>query len=332
MGAGVPATMSLWWTTSASHTLLPSKPDMDDALKISGTVHQPVLLDAVLELLDPQLGQVMVDGTFGGGGHARAIAQRVGSGGLVIGLDRDAAAVERAERSDLASNIRLFHHNYLETGDVLGEVGVAAADGILLDLGLSSDQLADAGRGFSFTSDGPLDLRFDVTSGRPASELANRLPEKRLADLIYGYGEERLSRRIARKIVEARRQAPIKTARQLADVILSAVPRPKPGRGYRIHPATRTFQALRIAVNEELDVLAKSLARAPDWLCDGGRIAVISFHSLEDRLVKNAFRGDSRYQILTKKPISARDEELADNPRSRSAKLRGAVRAPRNVP
>ena len=196
-------------------------------------------------------------------------------------------------------------------------------DGILLDLGLSSDQLADTRRGFSFQADGQLDLRFDTSRGEPAWELIARLDERSLADIIYQFGEERFSRRIAKRIVETRRTSPIQTADELAQLVRSCVPR---SRGHRIDPATRTFQALRIAVNGELSALEQALSVLPDCLAPGGRLAIISFHSLEDRLVKHAFRADDRLTVLTKRPLRPTDEEAAANPRARSAKLRVAER------
>src|SRR5213075_2739386 len=206
--------------------------------------------------------------------------------------------------------------------DVLDSLGIDAVDAVLLDLGLSSDQLADDERGFSFESSGPLDLRFNREEGESAASLIGRLPERELADVIYQYGEERLSRRIARRIVELRAERPIRTAAELADIVRRCVPRSKD----RIDPATRTFQALRIAVNRELESLDLALQRLPDRLRQGGRLAIISFHSLEDRRVKEAFRGDPRLKPLTKKPVRASEEEMFRNPRSRSAKLRVAER------
>jgi 16S rRNA (cytosine1402-N4)-methyltransferase len=206
----------------------------------------------------------------------------------------------------------------------LQQIGISAVDGVVLDLGLSSDQLADASRGFSFDADGPLDLRFNPALGRPASQLVNRLSAETLADLIFEFGEERHSRRIARAIVERRTERPIESAREFAELVRSCVPRPK--QGDRIDPATRTFQALRIAVNEELQSLEIALRRLPDCLEPGGRVAIISFHSLEDRRVKEAFRDDPRYEVLTKKPLRPTPAEQIRNPRSRSAKLRVAAR------
>lgn len=291
-----------------------------------GSIHLSVMLDEVVQWLEPRRGAVIVDGTLGGGGHTRAFAERVGPEGMVIALDRDPAAVAAAEKSLAGLPIRLAQANFCDLPEVLETLNVAAVDGIVLDLGLSSDQLADESRGFSFSLDAPLDLRFDPTEGEPAWRLVNRLSEQSLADLIYQYGEERHSRRIARAIVERRRNAPIKTAAELAELVRRVVPRTPDTR--RLDPATRTFQALRIATNEELKSLEIALRRLPDCLRPGGRLAIISFHSLEDRRVKEAFRDDERCEILTRKPIRPTSEETERNPRSRSAKLRVAARTP----
>jgi len=286
--------------------------------------HVPVLLTEVLEGLAPKAGQTFVDGTLGGGGHTRALAERVGSTGLVIALDRDPATLDAAEHILAGLPIKVVHANFSEIPEVLEQLELPAVDGVLLDLGLSSDQLAADDRGFSFDSQGPLDLRFDPGEGLAAWELIARMPAEELADIIYQFGEERFSRRIARKIVEQRAEQPIRTARQLAEVVRRCVPRSRDTD--RIDPATRTFQALRIAVNQELAALESALAHLPDCLSPGGRLAIISFHSLEDRRVKHAFREDPRLKALTKKPICPGEDELARNPRSRSAKLRVAER------
>jgi 16S rRNA (cytosine1402-N4)-methyltransferase len=293
---------------------------MDDV-----TVHVPVLLDEVLEGLQLTEGGVFVDGTLGGAGHTRALAERVGMTGRVIAIDVDPAAVRRAEGLLAGMPVAVATASYTDIPEVLDEVGVRLVDGILLDLGLSSDQLADIARGFSFQSEGELDLRFDPEHGEPAWRMLARLSEQHLADLIYQYGEERYSRRIARRIVEERRTRPIRTSSHLADLVRSCVPRSK---GHSIDPATRTFQALRIAVNGELDGLKIALRRLPNCLKPGGRLAIISFHSLEDRLVKEAFRDDPRLKAVTRKPIEASESEVARNPRARSAKLRVAEREP----
>jgi 16S rRNA (cytosine1402-N4)-methyltransferase len=287
------------------------------------TQHVPVMAAEVIEWLRPAAGQTFVDGTLGGGGHTRLLAEAVGPTGLVIALDRDEEAVDRAANELRELPVRAVHGNYGDIPEVLAGLNVEAVDGILLDVGLSSDQLADANRGFSFQSEGPLDLRFDTTRGEPAWKLIERLSAEHLADLIFAYGEERFSRRIARRIVETRRANPIHTASELARIVRASVPR---SRDERIDPATRTFQALRIAVNEELKWLEVAVRRLPDCLGPGGRLAVISFHSLEDRLVKEGFRNDARLAVVTRRPVRPSENEVAANPRSRSAKLRVAER------
>jgi 16S rRNA (cytosine1402-N4)-methyltransferase len=289
----------------------------------SPSIHLPVLLDEVIELLRPEPGHFFVDGTFGGGGHARALAERVQPGGRVLATDLDPLAANRFSSAATVLPIEVVQASYADIPTLLAGRDAAAVDGILLDLGLSSDQLADAKRGFSFQADGELDLRFNTEVGEPAWRLIARLGEKQLADIIYQYGEERLSRRIARRLVDERQRAPIRTAAELARLVRSCVPR---SRGHGIDPATRTFQALRIAVNDELGALERALANLPSCLKRGGRLAIISFHSLEDRLVKHAFRSDARVTVVTKRPLQASDDEVARNPRARSAKLRVAER------
>lgn len=286
--------------------------------------HVPVMLDQVVDWLDPRPQMVIVDGTLGGGGHTRALAERVGPAGLIVALDRDPDAIDAAEQNLAGMPVKLVQTNFCDLPEVLEQLEIPAVDGIVLDLGISSDQLADAERGFSFSSEGPLDLRFDPTAGEPARRLLNRLDAERLADLIYQYGEERYSRRIARAIVRRRREKPIETAAELAGLIRGCVPRRPDSR--RIDPATRTFQALRIAVNEELKSLEIALRRMPDCLRPQARMAVISFHSLEDRRVKEAFRDDGRMEVLTPRPLRPGKEEIDRNPRARSAKLRVAAR------
>lgn len=286
--------------------------------------HVPVLLDEIVQGLSPRPGSILVDGTLGGGGHTRALAERVMPGGEVIALDRDPAAVAAAEQNLAGLPVRLVQANYADLPEILQQLGIPAVDGIVLDLGLSSDQLADASRGFSFAAEGELDLRFDPTQGEPAHRLVNRLSAEHLADLIFHYGEERYSRRIARAIVERRREQPIRTAAELAELVRRCVPRSRTE--HQIDPATRTFQALRIAVNEELKWLEVALRRMAECLRPAGRLAVISFHSLEDRRVKETFRDDPRYETITRRPLRASPEEMARNPRSRSAKLRVAAR------
>jgi 16S rRNA (cytosine1402-N4)-methyltransferase len=298
-----------------------------------GSLHQPVLVDAVVSMLVPRAGagSIIVDGTVGGGGHALALAKPLGAGGRIIGLDRDPAMLALADASVRAAGasgtVTLVHAAYDDLRRVLDELGIDRVGGILLDLGLASDQLSWEDRGFSFATDGPLDMRFDPSEPGPtAGELVNRLKAAELAQLFFDFGEERFSRRIARRIVEGRKAAPLTTSGQLADLVRRSVP----GRARHgpIDPATRVFQALRIAVNDELGRLDAALAAIPDLLAPRGRAAVISFHSLEDRRVKWAFKRDPRLRVLTKKPVTATVEEVARNPRARSAKLRVVEQCP----
>jgi 16S rRNA (cytosine1402-N4)-methyltransferase len=287
---------------------------------IPGRAHVSVLLQPVIEFLAPRDAGRYIDATLGAGGHAAAILDASAPSGRLLGLDADphalALAAQNLER--FGARVQLAHTNFENLHAIAAAHGFASADGIVLDLGLSSMQLKDAARGFSFLTDGALDMRFDPNDSTTAADLVNTLSEKELADLIFEYGEERASRRLARAIVYAR---PIRTARQLADVIARAV-----GRRGKIHPATRTFQALRIAVNRELAVLACVLPQVIETLKPGGRVAMISFHSLEDRRVKYFFRESEQLRVLTKHPVQPADEEIAANPRSRSAKLRVAER------
>jgi 16S rRNA (cytosine1402-N4)-methyltransferase len=270
---------------------------------------------------------ILVDGTAGAGGHTRALAERVGNSGRVIALDRDPAMRALAAKAVEGLPVSLVGASYAVLPEVLSDLGIrpGTVDGLVLDLGLSSDQLAWSTRGFSFANDGPLDMRFDPESGEPtAADLVNTLDEAELARIFFEYGEERYSRRVARRIVEARRAEPFQTTVQFAAVVRRGIP----GKWGKIDPATRVFQALRIAVNHELDALDAALAFLPDLLKPGGRAAIISFHSLEDRRVKHAFRNESRLRVLTRKPVTAGPEELSRNPRSRSAKMRVVERCP----
>ena len=269
---------------------------------------------------------VILDGTYGGGGHARLLLDCLPQGrGHVIGLDRDPAVSERAAAQQHDPRLSVFLASYEQAPKALAQLDLEQADAAVLDLGLSSDQLQDRDRGFSFNEDGPLDLRFDPENGVSASDWLKRHEEKEIADTIYAYGEERFSRRIARAIVQRQRERrPVQTVNELVEICRRCVPR---SRNHDIHPATRTFQALRIAVNDELGILERTLAAAPEWIASGGRLAVISFHSLEDRIVKNAFRDDDRWNVLTKKPLRPSEAEVYANPRSRSAKLRVAERS-----
>ena len=293
--------------------------------------HVSVLLKPAIEFLAVRRGGTFIDLTLGLGGHSWEIAKHLGAQGRLIGFDKDPAALERARErltrppADLASDwpqVELVHASFAEVAEHLA---AASADGMLADLGVSSMQLQNAARGFSFQADGPLDMRMNTQSGLTAEQVVNRFDERELADAIYEFGEERRSRRIARAICRAR---PIHTTAQLAEVV-SAAARPMNQAERRIHPATKTFQALRILVNRELDDLKMLLSKssAPQVLKPGGRLVIISFHSLEDRIVKDALRDGARdgiYRVLTKKPMIADEEEIDRNPRSRSAKLRAA--------
>ena len=271
--------------------------------------------------------RVLVDGTFGAGGHSRRLLAATADEAMVlIGLDRDPEVSKHHEQNPLKdSRLTLFVGSYEKTPKAMKAMEIDAIDGMVLDLGLSSDQLADRQRGFSFThEDAPLDLRFDQETGHTAADWLAWSNEKEIADAIYRFGEERCSRRIAREVVaRRRREDPVKTVGQMADVCRQCVPR---SRNHDIHPATRTFQALRIVVNDELGALERTLQSAANWFRPGGRLAIISFHSLEDRMVKQAFRDDNRWTPLTKKPLRPTDQEVSNNPRSRSAKLRIAER------
>jgi 16S rRNA (cytosine1402-N4)-methyltransferase len=285
--------------------------------------HVPVLLKEAIDFLAVQRGGTYLDATVGLGGHSCEIAKRLGAPGHLIGFDKDPAALERARARLMALDeerpeITLIHGSFAEVGE---RVAPASLDGLMADLGVSSMQLEDPARGFSFQAEGPLDMRMNPMSGETAEQVVNHLDERELADVIYEFGEERRSRRIARAIVRSR---PIRTTRQLVEVISTAA---RSMKHERIHPATRTFQALRIFVNHELDDLKALLEAAPRVLKPGGRLVVISFHSLEDRIVKDALREGAKqglYRLLTKKPVTAGEEEIDRNPRSRSAKMRAA--------
>ncbi len=298
----------------------------------SGARHVPVLSGPVLEFLQPAAGEVFIDATLGAGGHTRLLAQQVLPGGRVIALDRDPQMIELARPRLEGLPVTLVHANFDCLGEVLDEHGLARVDGVLADLGICSDQLDEAGRGFSFSQEGPLDMRLDPTWGEPASALLRRLSERDLADLFWRYGEERFSRRIARQVVQQRRQTPLTTTAQLAELVRRCVPRPRPGRRASIDPATRVFQALRIAVNDELGALERLLSALPERVRPGGRVALISFHSLEDRRVKQALRQRDVWDDLTRKPVQASEEEARRNPRARSAKLRAARRKEGTAP
>ncbi len=290
--------------------------------------HEPVMTEEVLGFLLPQPGGLLVDCTVGAGGHAHALM--TAGAGRLIGLDRDPHALEiaREHLAEFGDRVRLVHADYRALDAVLDRLGIGEVDGVLADLGVSSMQLEDAGRGFSFQRDEPLDMRMDPGGGPSAAELIDRTGEQELADVIFRFGEERFSRRIARAIVQAREGARIATTGQLAAIVRRAVPT----RGWqRIDPATRTFQAIRIWVNRELEDLDRFVAASCRRLRPGGRLAVITFHSLEDRIVKHTLRslaqqGEVGIRVLTRKPVGPGEDERARNPRARSAKLRAAER------
>ncbi|HYS26313.1 MAG TPA: 16S rRNA (cytosine(1402)-N(4))-methyltransferase RsmH [Vicinamibacterales bacterium] len=288
-------------------------------------IHEPVMVAEVLEQLDPSRGGVFVDCTVGLGGHARALLDAGAT--RLIGFDRDPAAVEAARTALKAfgERVEVVHADYRRLNAVLDERGVGQVNGVLADLGVSSMQLDEPGRGFSFRQDDPLDMRMDTTAGPTAAEALRGVDERTLANLIYEFGEERHSRRIARGIVAARERASIETTRQLADIVRRAIPR----KGYsRIDPATRTFQAIRIWVNRELEGLDGFLGDAARRLAVNGRMAVITFHSLEDRIAKHTLRALQAegfgLRIRTKRPVVPGEAEIERNPRARSAKLRAA--------
>ena len=290
-------------------------------------LHQPVMTAEVVRLLEPQRGGLFVDCTTGLGGHSLALLE--GGATRVIGLDRDPDALPLASQrlAAFAGHVELVHSDYRQLGAVLDSRGITAVNGILADLGVSSMQFDAEGRGFSFRRDEPLDMRMDRSHGPTAADLIARAEEEDLANVIFQFGEERHSRRIARAIVRVRDAAPIRTTGALAEIVRRSVP----VRGYqRIDPATRTFQALRIWVNRELEGLDVFLQDAARRLLAGARFVVITFHSLEDRIVKHTFRGlaaaGEAWQVLTRKPIGPGDEEVARNPRARSAKLRAIER------
>jgi len=293
-------------------------------------VHRPVLLREVLASLALGEGLVVVDGTVGAGGHARAIVQAIGSDGLLVGLDRDseilaaARALLAADVGDGRAEVRfsLHHLAFSSMHEALAAAGQPRCDRVLLDLGVSSLQLDRPERGFSFMADGPLDMRMDASQPMTAADWLARVGETELADTIFQLGEERHSRRIARHLVAVRRRTPIVRTGQLANLVVEALP--GAARHGRIHPATRTFQAIRMRINDELGEIERGLQAAHDCLRPGGRLVVISFHSLEDRLVKHFLR--AHFEVVTKKPIEASYDEVRENPRARSAKLRCGIR------
>jgi len=307
--------------------------------------HTPVMRSEVLEYLNCRPGKIYVDGTLGGAGHARDICERIMPDGLLIGIDQDPAAIANAGivLEPFAARVRLVHENFAQLPNVLSQLGITGVDGILLDLGLSLNQLENSGRGFSFQREEPLDMRMDPRAPETAADLVNGLAEGELRRVFQEYGEERFAGRIARVIAAERRQAPVQTSGELARLVCAAVPGGASGRG-RIHPATRVFMALRIAVNRELERLEDFLDRVPHCLNRGGRLCILAFHSLEDRIVKHRLRALSQgrqpespfapnrervpgvLKVLTKKVLRPGPEEIAANPMARSTRLRAAER------
>ena len=299
---------------------MPNRPGY--TVRMMKVTHVSVLPAETLALLAPRPGEVFVDCTAGLGGHTHAIAQAVGPTGRVIALDQDAAMLALAGPRLAGLPVTLLHANFESLPELLANAGVTRIDGLLADLGFCSDQVSDPARGFSFQADGPLDMRLNPDAGATAADLVNTLSEGALADLIFEYGEERKSRWVAKRIVERRATKPFTTTADLAELVRRTVPR-----SGSIDPATRVFQALRIAVNDELGALDRLLAALPGLVRQGGRVAVISFHSLEDRRVKSAlFKVPEVWHPLSKKPVEAGPGEQARNPRARSAKLRAARR------
>jgi len=289
------------------------------------TGHDSVLLNECIEALHISPGMTLVDCTTGRGGHSSAIAHKLGPGGTLLCLDVDPKNLEYAQTRlmDVPCRVRFFHANFSELLEVLETAEIQFVDGILADLGLSTNQFLDASYGISFNLDGPLDMRLDPRIRQTAADIVNHYREEDLANLLYQLADERFSRRIARKIGEARRISPIKTTEQLASLVRGAIGRS--GASDKIDPATRTFMALRMKVNQEVESLNGLMDQIPKALKRGGRAAIISFHSVEDRTVKQAFRFAEQtglFKILTKKPLTPTDEEISANPRSRSAKLR----------
>jgi len=291
--------------------------------------HNPVLTREVISFLNPAPGQIIVDATIGGAGHSAEILQRIIPGGMLIGIDRDEETLRLASErlKPFEGSFKLVNKNFKYLKEVLKDIGVEKVNGIIFDLGISSIQMEAWQRGFSIKNDGPLDMRMDRNQALTAKDLVNRLSEMELSDTIRELGEERFHRRIAGRIVEERKKKEISTTAELTDVILRSIPYSR--NKYKIHPATRTFQALRIRVNDELGAISQALRESPDVLQRGARVCVISFHSLEDRIVKNRFKEfktNGVFNVLTKKPLTADENELVCNPRSRSAKLRAGER------
>ena len=298
---------------------------------LEGVLHVPVMLQEVLDSLKLAPGQIIVDATLGTGGHAIEILKRITPGGRLIGIDRDenSLAISRQRLSEFKDSTEFVHANFSDLDLVLVNLGIEKIDGIVFDLGISSYQLHDAQRGFSFQQEGPLDMRLDKSSYICAYDLVNNLNENEISAILWNFGQERWHNRIAHLLVQERRNEPIATTKQLANLVMRAIPHRYRRSYYRIHPATRTFQAVRIAVNRELEILENTIKKAVDILRQQARICVISFHSLEDRAIKHTFRAlkaDGLIDIITAKPLTPGFSEIEENPSSRSSKFRVAER------
>ncbi|MCX5668830.1 MAG: 16S rRNA (cytosine(1402)-N(4))-methyltransferase RsmH [Candidatus Omnitrophica bacterium] len=298
---------------------------------LEGTLHVPVMLQEVLDSLRLAPGQIIVDATLGTGGHAIEILKRIIPQGKLIGIDRDenSLAICRQRLMEFKNNTEFVHGNFSDLDQILGNLGIEKIDGIVFDLGISSYQLHDAQRGFSFQEEGPLDMRLDKSSYICAYDLVNNLNENEISTMLWNFGQERWHNRIAHLLVQERRNEPISTTKQLANLVMRAIPHRYRRSYYRIHPATRTFQAVRIAVNRELEILENTIKKAVDILKKQARICVISFHSLEDRVIKHTFRAlkaDGLIDIITTKPLTPDVSEIEVNPSSRSSKFRVAER------
>jgi len=300
-----------------------------EACKIKPGLHNPVMLKEVIDYLNLKTGQTIVDATIGLGGHSLEILKNIMPGGRLIGIDRDQESLDMAKENlgNFGDACEFIHSNFTDIDKVLENLNIKKIDGVLFDLGLSSFQLGNPERGFSFQNEGPLDMRLDRNSYISAYDLLNNLNEEEISALLWNFGQERWHNRIARYLVQERQKHPIATTKELSNIVIQAIPYKY--RNYRIHPATRTFQAVRIAVNRELETLETGLKKAVEFLSRGGRICVISFHSLEDRVVKFGFRQlatNNVINIVTPKPLTPQPSEVRDNSSSRSAKLRVAER------
>jgi len=298
---------------------------------LEAALHVPVMLEEVLDFLKPAPGKTIVDATLGTGGHALEILKRITPLGRLIGIDRDenSLAICRQRLVEFKESVEFVHANFTDLNQVLSNLGIEKIDGIVFDLGISSYQLHDARRGFSFQEEGPLDMRLDKSSYICAYDLVNNLNENEISAMLWNFGQERWHSRIAHLLVQERRNEPISTTRQLANLVMRAIPQRYRRSYYRIHPATRTFQAVRIGVNRELEILENAVKQAVNLLRKQARICVISFHSLEDRVIKHTFRAlkaDGLVDIITVKPLTPRPREIEANPSSRSSKFRVAER------